>query len=478
MPATLPAWPTQWQHVPVTILGMSKSGIAVAEYLTNRGARCLISETGPATPTNKATRESLQSQGIELEMGGHTDRCFSHSDWVITSPGIPPSAAIMKELLLSGKTIISEVELAWREAPQIPIVAITGTNGKTTTTTLTSAIFTHAHKKAPAGGNIGIPLISLLDQQPDYLIAELSSYQLAFSPDLNPKVAVYTNFRPDHLDWHGSIDAYQQAKASLFLPPKAPQWSVLNAADPVCESLGKALTTPVFWFSLSRERVETQPNWIALDDNGMIWVKRQTHSMGQPEALFSIHESPLLGAHNQENILAAMASAIVCDIPIDAIRFAVSQFQGVEHRMELLPEVDGIRFYNDSKATNPDATICALNAFIDNPVVLIAGGRDKKTSLTEWIDSVKAHAHCVVLLGEAADRFETELKANGYNRIIRSTSFEDAVAKAYAEASSGHPVLFSPACASFDMFKNFEERGSVFKQTVAHLKEHTAQPSR
>jgi UDP-N-acetylmuramoylalanine--D-glutamate ligase len=361
-------------------------------------------------------------------MGGHTDRCFSHSDWVITSPGIPPSATIMKELLLSGKTIISEVELAWREAPQIPIVAITGTNGKTTTTTLASAIFTHAGKKAPAGGNIGIPLISLLDNAPDYLIAELSSYQLAFSPQLNPKVAIYTNFRPDHLDWHGSIAAYQQAKASLFLPPKSPQWSVLNAADPVCRELSQELTTPIFWFSLSRERVESHTNWISLDSSGMIWVKRQSHETGQPEALFNINESPLLGAHNQENILAAIAAALACDIPLESIRYAVSQFHGVEHRMELLPEVDGIRFYNDSKATNPDATICALNAFGDNPVVLIAGGRDKKTDLTEWIESVKTNTHCTVLLGEAAERFENELKAHGYTQIIRATSFEDAVA--------------------------------------------------
>ena len=475
MPESLPAWPTQWQQEPVTILGMSKSGIAVAEYLTQRGARCLISETGPATPTNKPTRDSLRAQGIELEMGGHTDRCFSHSNWVITSPGIPPSAAIMKELQLSGKTIISEVELAWREASGIPIVAITGTNGKTTTTTLVSAIFTQAHKKAPAGGNIGIPLISLLDEHPDYLVAELSSYQLAYSPLLNPKVAIYTNFRPDHLDWHGSIDAYQQAKASLFLPPKAPQWSILNATDPVCRGLGEELTTPVFWFSLSRERVEPKPHWIALDAQGMIWCKKSANN--EPEALFSIHESPLLGAHNQENILAAIAAALVCDMPIEAIRDAVSQFQGVEHRMELLPEVDGIRFYNDSKATNPDATICALNAFVDTSVVLIAGGRDKKTDLTEWIESVKAHAHCVVLLGEAADRFEQELAAQGYDRIVRSSSFNDAVVQARARASASHPVLFSPACASFDMFKNFEERGSVFKQTVAHLREHTAQPS-
>lgn len=459
-----------WTHTPVTILGLSKSGVAVARYLVSRGAQCFLSDVAPASAHNKPLRDELEALGVVVEMGGHSARCFSHADLVVVSPGIPPSSPVIRELTLSGKEIISEVELAARETTT-PLVAITGTNGKTTTTTLISTILEAAGYKAPACGNIGTPVISLVDDKNDFLVTELSSFQLAFSPTLKAKVALMMNFRPDHLDWHGSEDAYREAKFQLFVPPHTPEWSVLLADDPVCEQLGHSLQAPVLWFSRSFARVANLPNWISLDAEGMVMVK--TEAMEQPQRLFPISVSQLPGAHNQENVLAAAAACFVLGVSPQVLQQAVSQFQGVAHRLERVACVDGVWVYNDSKATNPDATLSALCAFAPQKVVLIAGGRDKKTDLSEFVESVKCHAAHVVLIGEAADRFEAVLQAGGYPHVSRAQTLESAITVGLGAASAQVPLLFSPACASFDMFKNFEDRGDSFKTLVCRLAQPT-----
>ncbi len=455
----------EWHNQPVTILGLSKSGIAAASYLAKRGAICFLSETTPASPANKPQREELQALGIEVEMGGHSAKCFDHSDLVIVSPGIPPSSQIIKELTLSGKTIISEVELAYRET-QTPFIGITGTNGKTTTTTLVSRILEAAGKKAPTCGNIGLPIIGLADQPLDYLVAELSSFQLYFSPTLKAKVALFMNFKPDHLDWHGSVEAYKQAKINLFAGSHSPEWAVLNADDPVMQEVAKVTQGKVLWFSLNPQAVNHQEHFITLDVQGNVVVQTD----GKPfETLLNIADLKLVGRHNQENVLAAAATAWVLGIPADVIREAATAFEGVEHRLEPVATINNIAFYNDSKATNPDATLSALAAFSPRKVVLIAGGRDKKGPLDEFVASVKVNAAHVVLMGEAADRFSLELKAAGFNHITLASSLEDAVQKATQLADAQTPVLFSPACSSFDMYRNFEERGQAFKRAVHNL---------
>lgn len=456
---------TSWNNTPVTVLGLSKSGLAVAQYLSRRGARCFLSETVPASPANKENREALQAMGVEVEMGGHSSRCFEHSDLVIASPGIPPSSQILKELSLSGKTIISEVELAYRETA-VPFVAITGTNGKTTTTTLISRILEASGKVAPACGNIGTPVISLVDQPADYLVVELSSFQLAYSPTLRAKVALFLNFRPDHLDWHGSVEAYKRAKFQLFEGHHSPEWVVLNADDPVCREVAELTSARILWFSREKAHVKSFSNWITLDDAANVMLCAEG---GNPVSLLNVSDLKLVGRHNHENVLAAAAACWLLDAPKEVIDGAARAFEGVEHRLEPVLTQDGVTFYNDSKATNPDAALSALEAFEPRKVVLIAGGRDKKTDLSQFVAAIQKHAAQVVLLGEAAQRFGHELQVAGYSQITYADSLEDAVEKAARLASAETPVLFSPACSSFDMFKNFEERGQAFKQAVHRL---------
>lgn len=456
---------TDWTKQPVTILGLSRSGIASATYLSAPGAQCFLSETLPASPTNKESIEQLKALGVEVEMGGHSSKCFDHSDLVIVSPGIPPSAQIIKELSLSGKTIISEVELAFRETT-IPFIGITGTNGKTTTTTLIATILQAAGKTAPACGNIGIPVIGLLEERPDYLVTELSSFQLAFSPTFKAKIALFMNFRPDHLDWHGSIEAYKRAKFVLFEDIHSPEWALFNADDPVSHEIAQLTNANILWFSRDRQSVSGFKNWISISETGDVQIQAD----GKPlQTILNVSRLKLVGAHNQENVLAAAATGWLLGVSPAVIEAACVSFEGVEHRLEPVATLNGIGFYNDSKATNPDATLSALNAFAPRRVVLIAGGRDKKSDLSEFVASVKQNADHVVLLGEAAERFALELQAGGYTQVIHADSLEDATQKAAAVAKPETPVLFSPACSSFDMFKNFEERGQAFKTAVHNL---------
>lgn len=470
---------TSWQHKSVTILGLSKSGCAVARYIQRRGGHCFISETLPATPDNEGIRNELSALGVQIEMGGHTQQCFTHSDLVVVSPGIPPSASILSELRLSGKTIISEVELAYQET-QVPIIGITGTNGKTTTTTLISEILETAKLNAPACGNIGTPLLTVLDDavaanRPlDYLVAELSSFQLEMSPTLTAKVAVLTNLTPDHLDWHGSLQAYEAAKLSLFTSKQSPEWAVLDACCASSQKIAHHTTSKILWFAKDEAQVSHYENRAFVDASGNVVVCFE----GQPPlTLFSVRALQIIGSHNHLNVLSAVSVALILGISPALITQACLSFKGVEHRLERVESVQGVDFYNDSKATNPEASISALRAFESRPVILIAGGRDKMGPLEDFAAEVKQHAAHVVLLGEAKERFSTALRASGVENITFANSLEEAIQLA-AKHSSGEPILFSPACASFDMFKNYEERGRAFKTLVTQFNNAFAQASR
>lgn len=459
-----PQKPISWQGYPVTVLGMSQTGMSAVDYLTQQGAQCFLSEMLPASPANAPQREHLKTLGVAFETGAHTQRCFEHSSLVIVSPGIPQHASILRELEMSDKTLISDVELAYWEA-KCPFIAITGTNGKTTTTMLVSALLKAAGKSAPTCGNIGSPILKHLSEEPDVLVAELSSAQIAMTESLRCKIAVFTNFRPDHLDWHGSLDAYKQAKFQLFTGEQTPEWAVLNASDAACQELAEQTSASICCFSRKLSDVEAHQCYIALDGDVIVYKALEK----EPTRLFSIASSTLPGKHNQENILAAVAVALLSGVDVATIEAALNVFQGPEHRLERVPAANGIEYYNDSKATNVDAVVCALEAFDSRRLVLIAGGRDKMTPLEPFVDAVKAHVEHVVLLGEAADRFELCLKSAGYTAITRAASLEDAVKKATAVASKETPVVFSPACSSFDMFKNYEERGTAFKRIVQAL---------
>jgi UDP-N-acetylmuramoylalanine--D-glutamate ligase len=485
----------------LTILGLSRSGMAVARYAQRNGIQCFLSEMLPATPANEAARNELEALGVLVEMGGHSQRCFDFANTVVISPGIPPSSSIVQELTLSGKTVISEVEFAYQQSNQtvegspkrIPWIGITGTNGKTTTTELIASILKEAGWKAPACGNIGLPVTDVLNTQLqtqqttpslsplDRLVIELSSFQLTFSPTIQCDVAVFTHITRDHLDWHGSFDHYRNAKTRLFTGSQSPRWSVLNLRDTVSGMIFTKTTGSVLWFSAAPDVVEKAhsenpdkyANRITVTNTGSQPDMVTLLQAGQPPVeFFPISTLKLFGAHNIENVLAAVGAAFLSGVPVGAITEACQQFPGVRHRIQYVATHNTIAFYNDSKATNPESTVCALRAFNApaDKVVLIAGGRDKLQPLEDLVSEIKHHTTHVVIIGEAQARFNEALLNGGVSSVCLASSLKDAVEQAMA-LSSGEPILFSPACSSFDMFKNFEERGEAFIHLVESLSE-------
>lgn len=465
-----------WQNKPLTILGLSKSGAAVARYVQARGGDCLLSENAPATPNNEPLRTELEKLGVTVETGGHSKRCFTHSETVVVSPGIPPSSSVIEQLTLSNKNILSEVELAYRENQReqsipmksIPMIGVTGTNGKSTVVTLLSDILTQAGHNAPACGNIGTPIIEVLDTKekdktPNYLVAELSSFQLHFSPTLRSQIAVFTNFRPDHLDWHGSVDNYKQDKLRLFTGQQSPDWAVINADDPVSQTIADNTTAQCVWTSLDQNSVAKYPNHATLNNQGQVVIQLKDKD---PVTLFTMNQIAIIGQHNHANVLQAAVVAHLLDVPTEIIEKTSVAFKGLPHRLEYVATLNGSTIYNDSKATNPDATIPALNAFPNQHVVLIAGGYDKNSPLEELSALVQKQTKAVILIGEASKRFKAAFESAGTKNIHLATTLGQALTLSI-QLSQGDPVLFSPACASFGMFKNFEARGNAFKELVA-----------
>lgn len=448
----------KWIDKTVTVLGLSLSGIASAKYLSKNGAACLISEKRAETSADTEIINELKKLDIQVEMGGHTEKSILNSDIVVTSPGIPPKSKIIQLVKNNKIPLTSEIELAYFESSK-PFIAITGTNGKTTTTKLLSEILTNAGYNAPVCGNIGIPAISLVENPDiDYFVTEVSSYQIATSPAFKPQIGIFLNYTPDHIDWHGDEEAYFKAKADLFTDYRSPIWSIFNACDPkIMDLKNKTLSELVFF---GRE----MPGFSVYIQDDKIVSKNK----GKIRKIIELNDIPLLGKHNYQNIMSAIAAAQIIQVDADIIKSSIAGFKPPEHRLEYVDKIDGIKYYNDSKATNCDSAICALKAFGDEKVVLIVGGRDKGTDLDELVQAIKKHAEHVVLIGEAADRFQESLEAAGYKNIYRAESLEKAIDVA-GKLKSGS-VLFAPACSSFDMFRNFEERGRVFKDYVIKKK--------
>lgn len=445
----------KWFDKKVLILGFSKSGIAAAEYLNKHGADVFITELREQKEEDTKKLEELKEAGINVEMGGHSQEFIEGAYCAITSPGIPPKSEIFQRLYAENINIISEVELAYQESPK-PFIAITGTNGKTTTTALVSHILSEEFK-APACGNIGNPpsaLLDLPDNELDYFVCELSSYQIAMSNSFKAQIACWLNFTPDHLDWHGGLDNYFEAKAKLFKSPQAPAFAVFNGADENLLEFSKSCPSEVFLFAK-----EVEGNCCYVKDSG-IYFKHNNNE----EYIISLGDCPLVGDHNYQNIMCAVIVAKIVGLDNEKIKSAIMSFKSPEHRLEFVREFNGIKFYNDSKATNPEAAIVAVNSFNNVNAVLIAGGRDKNTDLTEFCKSIKKHMSAVILIGEASQRFAENLKKNGFDNIIFEDSLESAIDKSIT--LNPQVVLLSPACASFDMFKSYEHRGDVFKEYV------------
>lgn len=435
----------------VLVLGLSKSGIAVAKYLKHHGYDVYLTENKKEVDIKKV--KELEQEGINVEYGAHTPKFIDNASYAITSPGIPPKAEIFKMLNERNIPVISEVEFAWQNS-DIPFIAITGTNGKTTTTALISYILSEKFD-APACGNIGIPSTEFIEKDLDFLVCEVSSFQAEMTKNFKPFISVWTNFTPDHIDWHGGLENYFNAKAKLFLDKQAPEYAILNAKDEkLLEFSKKCKKSKVFLFD-----TENSPNACYIK-NHSIWFK----SNNEEEEIISLLDCPLVGHHNYQNIMCGIICAKLVGLNNDVIREKIMSFKAPEHRLEKVRTLNGITFYNDSKATNPEASIVAIDSFNDVDVALILGGRDKNTDLTQMCESINKHIKTVLLIGEATERFEENLEKNGFNHIIKEKTMENAIDKAIS--LNPDVVLLSPACASFDMFNSYEHRGDVFKKYV------------
>jgi UDP-N-acetylmuramoylalanine--D-glutamate ligase len=445
----------------VLVVGLGKSGVASALFMKAHGAKVSVSDTKSGDELRNEI-PVLLDHGITVETGGHGDRTFRGQDLIVVSPGVPVDAPPLVQARSLGENVIGEIELAAQFLTG-PIVAITGSNGKTTTTTLVGEIMTAAGFPALVGGNIGTPAISLAERaNPETVIVlEVSSFQLETVQTFRPKVAVVLNVTPDHLDRHRTLEVYVNAKARIFENQQGSDFAVLNADDPTCVAMAARTRAKVFWFS--RQKEVEQGAWVR---DGNIVFRDQR---GQREVL-EVSEIPLKGAHNLENVLAAVCAGALMGCAPEKIQHAVHNFKAVEHRLELVATIRGVDYYNDSKATNVDATIKALESFPAN-IHLILGGKDKGSDYTVLNDLLRKRVKRVYTIGAAAAKIESQIVSskNGGPELVHAETLENAIRKANAAAQPGDIVLLAPACASFDQFKSYEHRGKVFKEIVRGL---------
>jgi UDP-N-acetylmuramoylalanine--D-glutamate ligase len=453
----------------VLVVGLGKSGVASALFLKAHGARVTVSDTKTGDELHNEI-PVLLDHGITVETGGHGERTFRGQDLIVVSPGVPVDAPPLLQARSVGGEIIGEIELAAQFLPG-PIVAITGSNGKTTTTALIGEVLTAGGFPALVGGNIGTPAISLVEHaKPDSVIVlEVSSFQLETICTFRPKVAVVLNVTPDHLDRHRTFDAYTDAKARIFENQQPDDFAVLNADDPTCVAMASRTRAQVFWFSRQKEVKQG-----ACVHNGNILFR---DGGGQRE-IMQVSEIPLKGAHNLENALAAVCAGTLMGCAPEKVRQAVREFKAVEHRLEFVATIHGVDYYNDSKATNVDATIKALESFPAN-IHLILGGKDKGSDYTLLNELLRRRVKRVYTIGAAAAKIELQIVSksrdsqSGHPEVVHADTLENALRKANAVAQPGDVVLLAPACASFDQFKNYEHRGQVFKEIVQALATQT-----
>ncbi|HJT69000.1 MAG TPA: UDP-N-acetylmuramoyl-L-alanine--D-glutamate ligase [Terriglobales bacterium] len=443
----------------VLVLGLGRSGLASALFLKSQGARVTVSDSKSEDQLRDQI-PTLLDEGIAVETGGHSARTLQNQDLIVVSPGIPVDAPPLVQARSLGQQVIGEIELA-AQFLKGQIVAITGSNGKTTTTTLVGEILASGGLKTLVGGNIGTPAISLVPKAgaETVIVLEVSSFQLETICTFHPKVAVVLNITPDHLDRHRTFDAYVDAKARIFENQGPEDFVVLNADDPTCVDLAGRTRATVFWFS---RKHEVQNG--AFARGGKVVFRRD----GSEHEVMPIAKIPLKGAHNLENVLAAVSAGALMGCSGEHIRTAVEKFKAVEHRLEYVATVRGVEYYNDSKATNVDATIKALESFPAN-IHLILGGKDKGSDYTVLNELLRERVKAVYTIGAAAEKIRSQIKAA---TVASSGTIEAAVKEASAAALPGDVVLLAPACASFDQFQNYEHRGRVFKELVHDLAAH------
>ncbi|MEW6458449.1 MAG: UDP-N-acetylmuramoyl-L-alanine--D-glutamate ligase [Bacillota bacterium] len=439
----------------VLVVGAGKSGQAAARFLTSLGVAVTL------TDTKRLEDLELENlNGVTLSLGFYPRVSPGRWDLIVVSPGVPLDVPPVAEGRRLGIPVIGELELAWRFT-RSPVVAVTGTNGKTTTTALLGELFRQAGRRTLVAGNIGVPLITEVGNYgpQDIIVAEVSSFQLETTCDFRPRVALILNLTPDHLDRHGTMEAYIEAKAAIFANQQASDWTVLNFDDPRTRALASRTRAEVIFFS-RRHKLE---RGVFIQD-GQIMAR----TGGKEAAVCPVETLCIPGAHNVENALAATAAGWVLGIEPSVLGRALAAFKGVPHRLEVVGRVGGVEYVNDSKATNPDAAIRALDAYA-GPVVLIAGGRNKGNDFTAFMEKAREKVRVLVIIGECAAEMAAAAARAGLGEVLRAKDLPGAVQLARDAARPGEVVLLSPACASWDMFRNYEERGDLFRSLVREL---------
>jgi UDP-N-acetylmuramoylalanine--D-glutamate ligase len=438
------------------VVGLGKSGVASALFLAERGATVAVSDA----KSQEQLRDEipvLLDHGISVETGQHGERTFRDQDLIVVSPGVPYDVPQLVHARERGIPVIGEIELA-AHFVKGTIVAITGSNGKTTTTTLAGDILAAGGKTTLVGGNIGTPAITFADQATDdtWVVLEISSFQLETVVTFHPHIAVVLNITPDHLDRHHTFENYSAAKARIFENQTSGDFAVLNSDSEACFTLASRTKAEVHWFS----RLEEVDRGAFVHGDHIGWRDKQGTRKIMP-----ISEIGLKGAHNVENVLAAVCVGVLAGVSAEHVRRAVANFKAVEHRLEYVATIGGVEYYNDSKATNVDATIKALESFPGN-IHLILGGKDKGSDYGVLNDLLKQRVKRVYTIGAAAAKIESQAKGT---EIVSAGTLEAAVKRASEAAAPGDIVLLAPACASFDQFESYEHRGQVFKDLVRQL---------
>lgn len=442
----------------VLVIGTGKSGIAASGLLVKQGANVILFDGNEEL--NKEEIQSKVDSSVMVVLGTLPSELEEKIELLVLSPGVPIDIPIVEQFRNKNVRIWGEIELAYQFAKG-NIAAITGTNGKTTTTSLVGEIMKAHYESVFVVGNIGNPYtdVALETKDDTVVVAEISSFQLETIEEFHPTVSAILNITPDHLNRHHTMECYIDTKFNITKNQTKDEWCVLNYEDEVLRNRAESLNTNVLFFSSQREL----ERGIYLNDEQDIILKEDTEIK-----VCNIHDLKLLGAHNYENVMAAVAIAYKIGVPMNVIRVAICRFEAVEHRIEFVVEKNGVAFYNDSKGTNTDAAIKAIQAMV-RPTLLIGGGYDKGGDFTEWIEAFDGKVKLLVLIGQTKEKIAETARRCGFEHIVLAESLEEAVQVCYEHAQCGDAVLLSPACASWGMFPNYEVRGKIFKELAKSL---------
>ena len=438
----------------VLVVGLARSGVSAANLLCKLGAKVTITDEKRESELSENIRKL--TKGIYLKLGGHNGVDIANVDLVVISPGVPWDSPFLNRIRENGIRIISEVELAFKYI-KAPLIAVTGTNGKTTTTTLIGEMLKKDDRNVFVGGNIGNPMCEevLNGSSSELILSEISTFQMEGIETFKPHISVILNITPDHMDRHKSMTEYIALKKRVFINQNTRDYTVFNMDDKITAALSNEGKGERIFFS----RIREVDNGAFVRGNNIIFRRNR-----KEEIVSTLKDLKIIGVHNIENTLASVAVGGICDIPPRLMREVISEFSGIPHRMEFVREIEGIKFINDSKGTNVGATIKSIESF-NEPIILIAGGKDKGSDYLPLKPLIEDRVKFLILIGEAKKKMASVM--NGFRNILNAESFEEAVNEAFDKAEKGDVVLLSPACASFDMFRDYQDRGRQFKNIIA-----------